>query len=226
MNEEEECEHGYGAMLGFSDMTLDALVIEYNTMVERAESLVFEGTWSSANSFKDKAEAIASVTSLCMILVTVITEELLNGSTNPLVLAPCTPAVDAIVDSVLETRLYIMETNTTEPKAFVDLKPSRAELKPPRTESGVVPLKPSRYDTPAKVATAPPTSAHKSSFKGQIKVLAKRNPKKLGSAAHTRFALYRDGMTIGEALRAGITTADLKWDTEHKFIEITDRNPD
>jgi hypothetical protein len=46
------------------------------------------------------------------------------------------------------------------------------------------------------------------------------NPKKVGSASYERFALYRDGMTVSEALAAGITTADMKWDSERGYVVI------
>lgn len=52
------------------------------------------------------------------------------------------------------------------------------------------------------------------------------NPKR-GKAA-TRFALYRDNMTVGEYIAAcvekgdkpGVATADLKFDTERNFIVV------
>lgn len=45
------------------------------------------------------------------------------------------------------------------------------------------------------------------------------NPKK-GKAAD-RFALYRDGMTIGEAKEAGLTSADFHWDIERGLISVS-----
>ena len=47
------------------------------------------------------------------------------------------------------------------------------------------------------------------------------NPKKEGSKTRTRFALYREGMTIKQALEAGITTADLVYDRDHGFVVFT-----
>jgi hypothetical protein len=44
------------------------------------------------------------------------------------------------------------------------------------------------------------------------------NPKKAGSKAHDRFAVYQEGMTIAQALEAGITTADLTYDRDHGFV--------
>lgn len=46
------------------------------------------------------------------------------------------------------------------------------------------------------------------------------NPKRAGSASHARFALYKSGMTVKDALEAGVTSADLKWDTSKNFIKI------
>lgn len=46
------------------------------------------------------------------------------------------------------------------------------------------------------------------------------NPKREGTAAHTRYALYTAGMTVGAYLAAGGTRSDLAWDSERKFIKI------
>ena len=46
------------------------------------------------------------------------------------------------------------------------------------------------------------------------------NPKKPGSASYDRFARYVVGMTVTEALAAGVTGADVKWDSERGFIKF------
>jgi hypothetical protein len=53
-----------------------------------------------------------------------------------------------------------------------------------------------------------------------ITLKVKANPKKAGSAAHERFGLYRNGMTVGRAIEAGVWAADVRWDSEHGFIEL------
>jgi hypothetical protein len=53
-----------------------------------------------------------------------------------------------------------------------------------------------------------------------IEVLAKVNPKRPNTKAHAAFALYRTGMTVAEALKAGVSRADLSWDSRHKFITL------
>jgi hypothetical protein len=48
------------------------------------------------------------------------------------------------------------------------------------------------------------------------------NPKKPGSASFDRFALYRVGMTVNEAIAAGVKREDVAWDSETKrgFIKF------
>lgn len=50
---------------------------------------------------------------------------------------------------------------------------------------------------------------------------ADNNPKRAGSKAHGNFAKYKDGMTIGEALIAGVPSSDISWDLKHGFIKAT-----
>ena len=46
------------------------------------------------------------------------------------------------------------------------------------------------------------------------------NPKREGSASAARFALYQDGMTVGEAMEAGVTRGDINWDAKHDYISV------
>jgi hypothetical protein len=58
----------------------------------------------------------------------------------------------------------------------------------------------------------------------QIVVLSKENPKREGSDAHGRFELYtrgKKGMTVKQALAAGVSSGDLKWDSDKGFIKIS-----
>lgn len=55
----------------------------------------------------------------------------------------------------------------------------------------------------------------------KIRILVSENPKKPYSKAWHRFNLYKDGMTVWEAERAGVTRSDLHYDTLHHFIDIT-----
>lgn len=53
-----------------------------------------------------------------------------------------------------------------------------------------------------------------------IKILADSNPKRGKSA--DRFALYQDGMTVKAAKDAGVTAADITYDTNKGFISVTE----
>lgn len=46
------------------------------------------------------------------------------------------------------------------------------------------------------------------------------NPKRSGSASASLFEKYKDGMTVQQAVDAGLTAAALRWDADHKFISI------
>lgn len=46
------------------------------------------------------------------------------------------------------------------------------------------------------------------------------NPKKPGSKTHGRFACYSHGMTIQQAIDAGIQTGDLTYDRDHGFVQF------
>lgn len=82
----------------------------------------------------------------------------------------------------------------------------------------------------AKPANSPPKGPRNVAQNATIKLGSDKegksygpehNPKKPGSATHGRFALYRDGMTISEAVAAGITSADLDYDAKKGFIVVT-----
>jgi hypothetical protein len=49
----------------------------------------------------------------------------------------------------------------------------------------------------------------------------KKNPKRQGSASYDRFAAYKDGMTVKDAVAAGVLYADLSWDVGHGFISVS-----
>lgn len=47
------------------------------------------------------------------------------------------------------------------------------------------------------------------------------NAKKAGSGAATRFAKMKAGMTVDEAIAAGVTRGDINWDAKQGFIKLT-----
>ena len=54
----------------------------------------------------------------------------------------------------------------------------------------------------------------------KISIVATENPKRNGSSAHTRFAKYRNGMTIQSFLDSGGTTGDVNWDLQKGYIKL------
>jgi hypothetical protein len=57
-----------------------------------------------------------------------------------------------------------------------------------------------------------------------VSLVARENPKKPGTEAYKRFQRYRDGMTVGEAMRAGIMRDDIRYDIRRNFIAIRANN--
>lgn len=57
---------------------------------------------------------------------------------------------------------------------------------------------------------------------GMVVVAVKPNPKKVGSSSHDRYAKWAVGLTVSECIAAGLTMADVKWDTERGFVTIAD----
>lgn len=55
----------------------------------------------------------------------------------------------------------------------------------------------------------------------EITLNAEKNPKREGSKSHTRFALYRTGMTVSEFIKEGGTFGDLAWDSQRSHITVS-----
>ena len=74
-----------------------------------------------------------------------------------------------------------------------------------------------------KPARGPRKAAQKTSDPRPItKVMA--NPKKKGSKSYDRFELYKEGMTVNDALAAGVLRADIAYDSERGYITIGDQS--
>lgn len=53
-----------------------------------------------------------------------------------------------------------------------------------------------------------------------IRINTDGNPKREGTLAHARFALYEDGMTIAEYVAAGGRSSDVHYDSDHGDITL------
>lgn len=76
----------------------------------------------------------------------------------------------------------------------------------------------SKKEKVAKPTTA--NSRNKYNDNDRIMVLVAENPKRKGTASYDRFQQYHSINTVADALRDGITRADLIWDVKHGFISI------
>jgi len=56
----------------------------------------------------------------------------------------------------------------------------------------------------------------------KIKVLVEENPKRNNTLAADRFALYENGMTVGEYIDAGGRAGDIAHDVAAGYIELED----
>lgn len=106
------------------------------------------------------------------------------------------------IDPARKKEQQTMATKKTTPKNV----PTASKKKVSATDTSDVPTKRGRkpsIDMGAK-----------------IKLITKENPKREGSASHTRYELYRTSKTVQEYINAGGTLPDLKWDSEKGHIEI------
>jgi hypothetical protein len=53
-----------------------------------------------------------------------------------------------------------------------------------------------------------------------IRLLRPENPRRKDSETYRRYALYRNGMTIGDFLAAGGSLGDVRWDEKRENIRV------
>jgi hypothetical protein len=51
-------------------------------------------------------------------------------------------------------------------------------------------------------------------------VLADENPKQLGTKAFANFAIYQNGMTVGQVKATGVTANDVAFNLSHGYIAL------
>lgn len=89
--------------------------------------------------------------------------------------------------------------------------------------------KPEKQNKSAEAREPAPARAPRQSRVGsrdpRVIVSVVPNPKRPGSASYTRYENYRVGMTVDEAIAAGVTREDIAWDSapSRKFIELESR---
>lgn len=80
--------------------------------------------------------------------------------------------------------------------------------------------KPNAAPKTPKARTAPKVHTDDSKI---VRMLVTSNPKK--GASRYRFALYMDGKTVSENLKAGLWRGDIAWDLKHNFIKLEEPAP-
>lgn len=104
-----------------------------------------------------------------------------------------------------------------------DAEPGEAQTDAgPTMEEGADDMAAKKKAAKAAKTKAPKTGRTRKNADAKITLLVKENPKRKGTAAHARYAKYETGMTVGEALKKGITSADLVYDAKHNYIRIAD----
>jgi len=104
------------------------------------------------------------------------------------------------------------------PEGEVEMAAAKKSPKPVAKKAAPVEAKKStKKAVPVAEKSGP---GRKSAFSDDMKitVVAKENPKRAKAAE--RFALYKNGMTVGEYVRAGGTMADVRWDVKQNFISV------
>jgi hypothetical protein len=77
-------------------------------------------------------------------------------------------------------------------------------------------------DQPRTPITPPlPTRSRTARRDPRVVLSVAPNPKKPGSACHARYAHYQVGRSIDECIAAGVTRADVRWDTAQGFITVS-----
>ena len=93
-------------------------------------------------------------------------------------------------------------------------------------ENGKMASKKEKAPKAAKPAKAESTEAPADKKYGRlnkdatIKILVDKNPKREGSAAHGRFAMYRNGMKVSAFIDGGGTAVDIGYDLKKGYIKL------
>jgi hypothetical protein len=122
-------------------------------------------------------------------------------------------AISTLVDAVAAT--------TPSPSAIVGGAPVAEMTRPTEATAEAIAAYGADYGkaTPAPAKKSAPAKG--STFNRLDTISAvKANPKKSGSAAHARYARYKVGMSVSEALAAGLRQEDLRWDFARGFITL------
>ena len=95
------------------------------------------------------------------------------------------------------------------------------ETATPRAKfTSVAPAKKTKAAKSAKKSASTGARSTYATDQRKIKVLAKENPKRKGTAAYQRFELYKKSTTVADFIAKGGRTIDLAYDQAHGFIKL------
>ena len=103
--------------------------------------------------------------------------------------------------------------------------PETGELPPPAKKAAPPKKKAAAKTPPAKKVAAKKTAKAAAGRRGNftteagIKILVD-NPFREGSKGKEWFEKYKDGMTVSEALEAGVPRSQIRWDVRHEHIRV------
>lgn len=106
----------------------------------------------------------------------------------------------------------------------IEAKTAPAATKPEKTAKGA--KEPAAAKGAKETAAKPAKKEKEAGARAQhaakkIKVLAKENPRREGSQGHATFAVYKNGMTVGEAIEAGADAGYIRSDVNRGYISLS-----
>jgi hypothetical protein len=133
------------------------------------------------------------------------------------------PASDAAQPSATPADATVRSTATQQPPR-VTRGPTKVARGVTRkgaanTAAAARQAKPTKPAAPAK-AKVPDYRKLKLNAEDVIDGVRKSNPWKEGTKGHGYYSLYKSGMTVAEAVKAGVPRGYVAWDVAHGFITL------
>jgi hypothetical protein len=206
----------------FGPMTGPQLVEAYNAMVLTATDLGFSAKFCrpvarfpSAETGRRRCEG------LWMLVADAATDAAAPRDEDR-------PAVAPTVAETAETSAAVTEASETQDNGDAQVVSPEPDAPPAASgaEAGEDPVSEDNDMAKKRKRRTPPAANGKAGRVGKfplearIRLLTKENPKRQGTLAAKKFAKYTSGMTVGEAIAAGIRWKDLSWDTTHEYITV------
>ncbi len=84
-------------------------------------------------------------------------------------------------------------------------------------------MKKSHVEMPVEVTEKPVMNLSGKYVFADTKItFVENNPKRPSGKSHARFEAYKNAKSVQEAIAAGCTKADLRYDFDHKFVTLSE----